>query len=102
MAGTANGQTNVQLAPMYTMSLKFYLPRVAKDAEITETALGKLMHTIWDRLNNDKHLLLLVSKKTGQGWNIKDVFVRVQRALPLVPCGTHSCVLCRYACMLAK
>jgi hypothetical protein len=51
---------------------------VAKGTEIIETALGKLMDTIWDKLNNDQCLLLLVSEKIGQGWNIEDVFVRVQ------------------------
>jgi hypothetical protein len=51
----------------------------AKGMEIIETALGKLMHKIWYRLNDDERLLLLVSKKKGQGWNIKDVCVRVER-----------------------
>jgi hypothetical protein len=42
------------------------------------------MHTISDRLNDDKRLLLLVSQKIGQRWNIKDVFVRVQRSAKYV------------------
>ncbi len=65
---TTDGDTNaVKVEGAGVKCPHVYLPRVAKGAEITKTALGKLMHTIWDRLNDDKRLLLLVSKENRSG-----------------------------------